>query len=532
MGQTRETTESHWDGLFDRLLGWPLELSAGLLALAMLLSWAPQYLTWPWWCDTDDFANLARSWSLGVLPYRDIRAGNLPLPLYVFRLLGEAFGWGRPVVFNALDACLVCLLGLSLILWSRAIFARSAPGIVGFLAFGAYYFSLDYANVAQRDWHGPLAAALALMLPQTWKGRGGLVASALLFAIALGYRPHTILFFPAMVVALDTRVRSPGESLRTTLRAVVGWGLVVTLGVAIVFLPLVLAGIADDFFRGFLVATRGVKAGGFSLRERLGRLTEELSTTKFLAVSLATLILARSASKASLARILPWIVALAGAFGYRVLHPTPHDYLWQPLMLFWSLNLVLLTGLVLNATGSRSALKLAAVALLLMVAVPERPLYCNPQLSIAAVQGLLKGETVGGMPSGCVVKYQKVGVANHPWQDYTRLLNYLRNETRPETRVANALRSAAAINGPSGRISPYSAETGLLWAWSIDSTYQDKYIHDLENAKNSVVVWIPREADETNQIHPTDFLKSTIIKHYELAAKFGEIEVWKRKSSR
>ena len=305
-----------------------------------------------------------------------------------------------------------------------------------------------------------------------------------------------------------------------------------TLGVAIVFLPLVLAGIADDFFRGFLVATRGVKAGGFSLRERLGRLTEELSTTKFLAVSLATLILARSASKASLARILPWIVALAGAFGYRVLHPTPHDYLWQPLMLFWSLNLVLLTGLVLNATGSRSALKLAAVALLLMVAVPERPLYCNPQLSIAAVQGLLKGETVGGMPSGCVVKYQKVGVANHPWQDYTRLLNYLRNETRPETRVANALRSAAAINGPSGRISPYSAETGLLWAWSIDSTYQDKYIHDLENAKNSVVVWIPREADETNQIHPTDFLKSTIIKHYELAAKFGEIEVWKRKSSR
>ena len=513
----------------DRLIGPALEFAAGALALAMLASWAPQYLTWPWWCDTDDFANLARSWSSGVLPYRDIRAGNFPVPVYVFWVLGKLFGWGRPVVFNAFDVGLIALFGFAIVLWSRRVWGRSVPGIIGFLAFSSYYFGLDYADVAQRDWHGPLCAVLGLMLLQTRPGRLGFVVSALFYAIALGYRPHTIVFFPAMVVALAARVRDAGGTWSECLRAVVAWGSVVTLGFAVIFLPLVVSGIADDFLEGFLVATRGLKTSTFSLRDRLGRLTEELTTTKFIAVPLAAWIIARSKPGQAWNWHWPWMVALAGAFGYRLLHPTPHHYLWQPLMLLWSFNLAVLVGLALNASGTRPALKLATVIFLLMVAVPTRPNYCNPRLSLSAIPQLLKGETVAEMPSGCVLKYQRVGVACHPWQDYTKLLDYLRRETSPNTRVANALGSAAAINGPSGRISPYSAETGLLWAWAIDPSYKDKYNEDLEAAKDSVVVWIPREADETGSIHPTDFLKETILKLYEPAVKFGELEVWKRK---
>ena len=53
------------------------------------------------------------------------------------------------------------------------------PGAIGYASFLSYYLGLDYRNVIQKDWHGPLFMMLGLMIADGRPMRGGRVASAL-----------------------------------------------------------------------------------------------------------------------------------------------------------------------------------------------------------------------------------------------------------------------------------------------------------------------------------------------------------------
>ena len=109
------------------LLG-PLNVALGLACAVFLITWAPHYLIWPQWADTEQFAISAQSWEAGICPYRDLADFDFPGPIYLLYLLGKAFGWGRTTPFYAADLALLVLLGAAMVAWSRRVFGRRCRG--------------------------------------------------------------------------------------------------------------------------------------------------------------------------------------------------------------------------------------------------------------------------------------------------------------------------------------------------------------------------------------------------------------------
>ena len=230
---------------------------SGLLCVYQLLAWFPHYLTWPWWTDHDVFATAARAWDAGILPYRDFHLNNFPGTIYLFWFLGKAFGWTATPALYAFDSALVVAFGLLLCVWSRVQFGRLVPGLAGFALFLSYYLSLNYSLTAQRDWHAAFLAAAALMALQTWP-RGGWIAASVCTAVAFSIRPQVLVFAPALVLALEQQVRHPGDSWRRAVRRTLAFALCTAVGLAVLFLPLVRAGVFNDF----LLALRTLRPGG------------------------------------------------------------------------------------------------------------------------------------------------------------------------------------------------------------------------------------------------------------------------------
>src|SRR5271165_4610493 len=145
------------------LLGRPMTALLAIGCLAILATWVPVYLSWAWWVDLDNWSTMALAWDWGEKPYRDIIAFNFPGQVYVFWVLGRLFGFGRTVPIYGLDVCFLVALGVLLALWSRRLFSRFLPGLIGFLCFLSFYASLRYHLVAQRDWHNAFFAVSGLL---------------------------------------------------------------------------------------------------------------------------------------------------------------------------------------------------------------------------------------------------------------------------------------------------------------------------------------------------------------------------------
>jgi hypothetical protein len=193
-----------------RLLGTPLTAALGLACAAFLLTWAPHYLTWPLWADTEQFAISAQSWDTGIRPYRDLADFDFPGPIYLLYLLGKLFGWGRTMPFYAADLALLALLAGVLLAWSRHLFDTWIPGLIGVLAWLAYYLGQDYTHVAQRDWQATALTVLGLLALETFPGQWARPVSAMALAAALAYRPQPVLFAPAFLSAVEESARRPG----------------------------------------------------------------------------------------------------------------------------------------------------------------------------------------------------------------------------------------------------------------------------------------------------------------------------------
>ena len=245
------------DWLVDRAWDGGLAMVVGLVCIGFLIAWVPHYLTWPWSGDEDTYAVLALSWDRGILPYRDIRTFNVPGETYVMWGFGKVFGWGRTVPFYALDASCVVLLGVVLVAWSRRKLDGALPGLVGYLAFLGYYLNMSYENTGERDWHTAFLVCSGLLIAQAWPGRWSRIASALTTAMAFSFRPHAVLFLPALAAAVLEPEPSSGPAPNGKARIVLEWFLWLGVFVAMVFAPVVAAGIADDLIREIRVAAYG-----------------------------------------------------------------------------------------------------------------------------------------------------------------------------------------------------------------------------------------------------------------------------------
>ena len=125
------------------------------------------------------------------------------------------------------------------------------------------------------------------------------------------------------------------------------------------------------------------------------------------------------------------------------------------------------------------------------------------------------------MPAGYT--HNLVGIPLYLWEDYRAALNHIRTATRAETRIANLLHGVA-ITGPTGRLSAFPAES-VTWLDVAPPDVEAQFIQALEGAADSVVVWAP--TDEHLGQRPR--LVSLVRRLYEPEARFGDVEIWRRR---
>jgi hypothetical protein len=525
-----------WDRLdraADLVLGRFLAPAVGLAAAPMFLTWAPHYLTWPWWSDVDIFALSAQWWDAGVRPYRDTYQFDFPGPIYLAWLLGRAAGWGRTVPYQAFDAACLVALGVAMALWSRALFGSALAGLIGYLGFAVYYFGLDYTQVGQRDWFTALLAVLGLMTAQAWPGRPGRVASAAAFALALAFRPYAVLFLPALLSAVEEGARRPDEPWGRAVRPMAKWAAVAGAFVALAFAPLAACGVLDDFLRSLRHLRPGGTYSRNSVVDSLERLGDGLLDVRYL-VALAACAVAARVGPARLRRASrTWAAALLGVALYRPLAPINHNYLSHPMLLTIAAAAAFGLGAVLGLTRLTPAARLLIAAVALAAAVPAVPRFCSVGRSAEAAAALARGVPPARSPlgsDGVLPCKERVGETFYNWEDYCRLLDYLRRATTPRTLVANVLRRFPfpPLNGPVGRLSPFPSPQGVTWMFWQGDGLEPEYVRGLARARDAVVVWVPDEPHLPRRRLALVRLTEAIRRDYRFEARFGLMEVWRR----
>ena len=518
------------------MLRGPLAVVVVGLCAFQLATWIPHFLTWPFFVDHDVFATLALGWDSGLHPYRDLRGDNFPGTIYQFWAVGKLFGWGRTAPAYAMDAAFVVAFGVGMLLWSRRRFGRFLPGAIGYASFLSYYLGLDYRNVIQRDWHGPLFMMLGLMIADGWPTRGGRLAAALCAASAFVIRPQVVLLAPALVFRIARGDDRPETSWspRAAMATTAGWSAMAAGLAVLAFLPVWLDGTWSDFVGCVRAVAYGGSYNQFTPERMLRVMMNQCVEWHYLMIPLSIVMVASGSGTGPRATVTTWLIALAGAWVYKPISPVPWPYLTHPYVIVLSMNVAILIHLLLEAPIARPSLRLCVILLAMLASgVVARPRYCGVGESRRAIAALGRGIMPEEPPMGYIEPGSDPGVASYPWRDYRALLTYLRDETSPRMRIANVLRDCPALTGPAARLPVFPAES-IAWL-AVRPGDGAEFFTSLEDAgEDSLVVWAPAEeeldpclrlAAAVRQLAPA------VRRHYEPMARFGEIEVWRRKGA-
>jgi hypothetical protein len=518
-------------GVAERWARWvldgPLALAIALVIAVQTMTWLPHYLSWPYWADHDVFATAARGWVEGRLPYRDSLGNNFPGTIYLFVGLGTLFGWGRPSVWYAFDGALTLTVGLALCHWSTRRFGRLLPGLAGSLAMTSYLLGLDYSHAAQRDWQGPAMAVMAVLLVQARPGRGARIVAGLLLAAALGVRPQTVLFWPGLALAVrfadDPTIGGEPDG-RKWLQLGFGLG----GGLLILAAPLVVAGVFDEFVQSVALTAYG---GSYNRATPWGVLKGwvlQLSEFRCWALPGAILLVASPRAGGASRTALPWLAVFLGVSFHKPLSPVAHSYLDHPLELVEAVLAALLVGLILNVARADARFRLAGVLLVLgTTGATLRPEFCVVGPTVRAIAGLWRETKPTEEPPPGYRKGSVPTSAFYPWRDYQATLRYLRNRTAPGVRVANALKGDPAINAMVDRPTPFPAES-IAWLRMVRPADEARFAEALEQDEDAVVVWSPGEVGPDPGFR-LERLVAVIQTHYQPEARFGAIEIWRRR---
>ena len=364
----------------------------GVVCLGLLLIWIPQYLTWPWFRDTETFAVLAQSWDRGILPYQDIRTFNFPGEIYLAFILGKAFGWGHTVPLYAFDAGCVLLLGLMMVTWSRRRLGGAMPGLIGYLAFLNNYLVLQYDLTAQRDWHTAFLLCLGLLLMQTWPGRRARIGSAVAAALAFSIRPHVVLFLPALVCEAARTSDDSASEWAGKARAAAMWCVWFGLFVVLAFAPLFVAGVVDDLVRQLRsIASVGTHYQA-TLGDRIRLFAAQFESWRIVVPLMASVLLSAQRRNRLSGIATTWSAAWLGAIFYRPIHPVSHGYLFHPLILVSSITLAFAVSWWLSFARIARPILVLALALLVYEVLPAGLIIPSLEASLLAVRSILHGE--------------------------------------------------------------------------------------------------------------------------------------------
>jgi hypothetical protein len=518
----------------ERLIGWRLTLVAALWCLVLLAGWLPNYLNWPWYSDHDHFASTAQLWEAGKLPFRDVFCFQFPGEIYLFWAIGKVFGWGNTIAFYAVDAAMVLGFGAILAAWSRREFGRILPGLIGFLSFLFYYSNQNFRVAGQRDWHATFFSISALLAPMLWRGRGGRLLSAVAFGVALIFRPQSVCFAPAIALSLDCGARQPGERWTVTALALVEYSVAVAATVTLGFLPLIRAGLIGDFLR--TLKQMGSNASGYrpsthsEPADRLIRMAIIAPGLIYVPILLA-LLWRRDREFKRVCRVV--LTAMTLSCFYTLMSPRDHAYFQIPVIAAVSLGMTCLASLILRARGT-SQLSLVAMLLCILAAAPRLPdhnLLKPPNEIFFSFQN----PTLYTYPDALLhLRFRTLPVRtptgfldHYPWDDIRAVITYLRRDVPMSTPVANFLLDTySSIPSMSGHLPAIPSDNyGLL----VSPEWIEKDIAAIAAADPCLVIWNPR----TMVVENPSFsgLEAAIRADFEPSKKFGEIEVWRRKTS-
>jgi hypothetical protein len=510
-----------------------LAIALGVVCAVLLLCWIPHYLTWPWDRDADTYATLALGWNRGIAPYRDVLVFNFPGHIYLHWVLGKICGWGQGAAFYAVDSAALVALGIMLAAWSRRVWGSAIPGILSYLAFLEFYLGLDGRLVAQRDFHATLLMVLALLAAEAWPGRRSRIVAAALAGVAFTIRPHIVLFLPAMASAVVEHVERLEGQGREKSRALLEWAMSFVLITVLLFAPLIWGGLIDDLVRGVRIAAYGGPFSKATTGGALKVLADELRSRSTQAVFVGCLLLTLLGAVRQRHMARTWLLALAGALIYRPLHPVQHAYLGHALELTQTVALAVPIGWMLTMPWLDRPVRALLVVLLAYIVLPSIPRFCSATDSIRAIRPLVRGEEPEIAPMGQPQFFhQDAPLADYyQWSDYRATLAYLRKSTTPNTFVGNLLKEPPypPMNGPTGRPSPFRTESGMCWMVVVDMDMDADFARSLEQCSDAVVVRDPRDHDPRLALKRTT---AVIERDFQLEARFGTIEVWRKKARR
>ena len=339
-----------------------------------------------------------------------------------------------------------------------------------------------------------------------------------------------MLFGPAFLSAVAESARRPGEPAIHPLRAAAWWSAALAVSLLAVFTPLIAAGIFDDFIQALRVTHYGGSYNRtdwplFCLRSKV-LFYFDWPTAWWT----AALVLVAAAGPAGLRRpARTWVLALLGAFCYKPISPVQHEYLIQPMRLVQSVALAPLAAWLLTAPRLTPSIRLAGLALLLATAAPGWPRYCIARGSLEALGPLARGAIPERAPPGCRDHFRRRDGTRDYWDDYRRLLLYLRHDVDRCRPVANLLRSLPfpAVNGPSGHLSPFPAAGGCLHLLLVDPGLEDRFAEALERTPGTLVVWMPDDPAMMAALKCPK-IEAAVRRRFRPGERFSHIAVWVR----
>jgi hypothetical protein len=519
------------DWFAGRALDRWLAVGLGVWCVFVLAGWVPHYLTWPMGRDDDTFATLAQSWDSGILPYRDIRAYNFPGQTYLFWVLGKIFGWGCSIAIRGFDALCVVGAGLAMAGWSRARLGGIVPGLIGYMSLMGKYFDMQTELTGQRDWYTALLVCGAIVILEARPGRWARLLSASLVALAVSVRPQAVLFLPALVSAISEDPQLTELGFVGRLRVTAIWCLWAGLFVTLAFAPVLLAGVGGDFIRSLGVVAYGGPYSKANPELALASFLGEFNSWTTVVALGVTVVFALQPRNALGALARTWLLALLAALIYRPIAPIQHFYLILPLLVVSSSALALGVSWLKRLDRLPRPIVVLALAMMAYESMPGLPLMFSLRESGRALRSLAMGETRATAPIGCGRFFAVTsGKPSPDWDAYRALLSEIRTTTSPHTLVANGFNRFPylPINGPTGRLSPFRAESGICWMCFVDINLDSEFAQSLEAATDSVVVWEPEQRDPDGRIK-VERLFAVVRRLYEPSARFGTFEIWTRK---